>query len=681
MKRIAAALIAFAMLAASLTTAIGENAEGDAVAFARTVTQTIADMGDNPDIGNRSSGSPAEKQAADFIEQTMKDIGLQNVTVDPFTADTWVFNRGRVYYTDAQGERQFLPLGGFATNLTADMLEASVVYVGRGTAEDYEGLDVEGKIVLFDIDQAEDWWVEIPAYEAHLHGALCALVCNVSGYAYYDGDTIGSQDYCGPDDVPAFSVSQNSAAILRALIDENGGEAPVVLDVDSVVEHDGHSQNVWGEIPGATDEVIFFFAHYDGYYHSFFDDASGVGTMLSIARELLNNGYTPDKTLRFVAHGAEEWGHADTEFDWSAGAFAEITQVHPEWAEKGFVVLNIDGMYPVEGHTAFRAAATYEVADFAAEVGEPLYADGAYGFEALAPTTAWTEDFGYVRAGVPAIVASHATPDEIYHGPAYHSTMDNVALGVDEAAWAKTIELFTEYALRLDALAARPMRYAERYEAMAEIYEGEADIDGFLAAARALDERIAALNRDYVAAIDGGDAEAAAALRAEGLALDAATQPIFRDIVAATTALDWEDNTLFPFETTDANIEALEAAIGLLEAGDAATALDECLAAVDYNWYAYSFSRETYDYMLDKMFNKAEGTWGEGMIRFDGENLWTLIHSLMDKVEAGEADFGDEIAQLHSALERQQANRAQLDAQLSEDTAALAARIETVSAN
>ena len=55
----------------------------DAVTFARTVTQTIADMGDNPDVGNRSSGSPAEKQAAGFIEQTMKDIGLQNVTVDP----------------------------------------------------------------------------------------------------------------------------------------------------------------------------------------------------------------------------------------------------------------------------------------------------------------------------------------------------------------------------------------------------------------------------------------------------------------------------------------------------------------------------------------------------------------------------------------------------------------------
>ena len=647
----------------------------DAVTFARTVTQTIADMGDNPDIGNRSSGSPAEKQAADFIEQTMKYIGLQNVTVDPIILDNWTFNRGRVYYTDAQGGQQFFPLGGFATNLVCDMQEVSVVYVGRGTAEDYEGLDVEGKVVLFDIDQSEDWWVEIPAYEAHVHGALCALVCNVSGHACYDADTIGSQDYCGPGGVPAFSLSQNSAAILRQLAEDNGGEARVILDVDSVVTLDGRSQNIWGEIPGATDEVIYFFAHYDGYYHSFFDDASGVGTMLSIARELVNSGYTPDKTIRFVAHGAEEWGHADTEYDWSAGAYAEITQTHPEWADTGFVVLNIDGMYPVQGHTAFAAAATYEVEAFAALIGEPLYADGAYGFEAKSPTTCWTEDFGYVRAGVPAIVASHAEPESVYHGPAYHSTMDNVILGVDEAAWAKTIELFKQYALSLDALATRPMNFSNRFQVMAESYEGDADIEGYLQAASALDEKIAALNADHAAALEKGDAEAAAALRTEGLALDAVTQPIFKDIVAATTAFDWEDNTVFPYEQTNANIEALEAAIAALEKGDVETALD-ALTGEDYNWYAYSFSQQTYDYMLDKMFNKAEGTWGEGMIRFDGENLWSLMHGLMEKGEG--ADYAAEIAELEAALARQQDNRAALDAQMTGDVAQFAERIQNL---
>ncbi|MDO5298257.1 MAG: hypothetical protein Q4F18_02435 [Clostridia bacterium] len=126
------------------------------VDFAMQVTQTIADMGDNPDVGNRSSGSEAERQAAAFIQQTMEEIGLSNVTADAFTSDNWTFNRGRVYYTDETGAQQFLPLGGFATNLTTDMQEVKVVYAGRGTEADYDGLDVQGKVVLIDINQAED---------------------------------------------------------------------------------------------------------------------------------------------------------------------------------------------------------------------------------------------------------------------------------------------------------------------------------------------------------------------------------------------------------------------------------------------------------------------------------------------------------------------------------------------
>ena len=671
------ALMAVATLSASAAgvqlaevSAIGEPD----VSFAMEVTQTIADMGDNPDVGNRSSGSAAERQAAEYIQSVMAEIGLSNVTMDTFTADNWSFNRGRVYYTDVHGELQYLPLGGFATNLTCELQEAELVYAGRGTAADYEGLDVEGKVVLIDIDQSEDWWIEIPTYEAHLRGALCVLACNVSGYAYYDGDTIGSQDICGPADAPAFSVSQNGAAALRAAIEAGGGVAQIVLDVDSVVTMDGASQNVWGEIPGSTDEVIYFFAHYDGYYHSYFDDASGVGSMLAIAKAMIDAGYEPDKTIRFVAHGAEEWGDSDTEYDWGIGAFKQITEVHPEWAEDAFAILNIDGMYPVEGHTAFAVAATYELGEFARENGEPLYQDGAYGFEVTMPTGCSTEDFSYVMAGVPSIVASYAEPHDLYHGAAYHSSMDNVILGVDEDAWQLMLNLFAGYARALDALACRPMDFTARIEALEAACDGKLEIDlsELYAAAEALDGEVESINAGYAEALASGDAETAAALRESGLALDEAMFEIFREVAAATVAFDWEDNVVFPFEVTWANIEALESAIASLEAGDAATALDEYLYCVDYNWYAYEFSQETYDYMLDKMYVKAEGTWGEGMIRFPGENLWTVIHSLMDKAEQEGPDYSDEIAALQESLERQYGYAEEAEAQLTEDAAHIA---------
>ena len=78
------------------------------------------------------------------------------------------------------------------------------------------------------------------------------------------------------------------------------------------------------------------------------------------------------------------------------------------------------------------------------------------------------------------------------------------------------------------------------------------------------------------------------------------------------------------------------------------------------------------------MFNKAAGTWGEGMIRFDGENLWVLMHSLMEKGEG--ADYSEEIAELEAALARQQENRATLDARITADVAQLTEHISTVTA-
>lgn len=44
------------------------------------------------------------------------------------------------------------------------------MYVNKGTRQDYEGLDVTGKIVLLDIDQRNDWWITYPMLEAMAPG-------------------------------------------------------------------------------------------------------------------------------------------------------------------------------------------------------------------------------------------------------------------------------------------------------------------------------------------------------------------------------------------------------------------------------------------------------------------------------------------------------------------------------
>ncbi|MEZ5286422.1 MAG: M28 family peptidase [Vicinamibacterales bacterium] len=41
--------------------------------------------------------------------------------------------------------------------------------------------------------------------------------------------------------------------------------------------------NVWGELPGTTDEDIIVMAHHDGFYESSLDNASGMAVMLGLA--------------------------------------------------------------------------------------------------------------------------------------------------------------------------------------------------------------------------------------------------------------------------------------------------------------------------------------------------------------------------------------------------------------
>ena len=54
-------------------------------------------------------------------------------------------------------------------------------------------------------------------------------------------------------------------------------------------------------------------------------------TELSLAQALIRSGYKPQKTLVFIAFAAEEWGKINSRYDWSAGAYAEMTQGQNDW--------------------------------------------------------------------------------------------------------------------------------------------------------------------------------------------------------------------------------------------------------------------------------------------------------------------------------------------------------------
>ncbi|MGL4791805.1 MAG: M20/M25/M40 family metallo-hydrolase, partial [Anaerotignaceae bacterium] len=598
------------------------------IQFSEEVIDYISSLGDNPDVGNRSSGSKAEQETADFIMKKFEEIGLTNITKDTITVDTWSFNKARIYY----GDDQYISVGGYATQLVADMQAAEIVYVGKGTEADYEGVDVSGKFVLIDIDQLNEWWISHPAYQAHVKGAAGVIAVSVDGYALYDDDTIGVQDVCLDKDIPVLAISRNGAEILKGLMEENSGVAQVVLDVESIITENGQGQNVWAEISGETDEVIYIMAHIDGYFHAFFDDASGVGTMLGIAKAIVDSGYTPNKTIRFIGHGSEEWGKTGVEYDWATGSFKQIMEVHPEWAEDAFAIINLDGFYAVEGQKNFAIATSYELNNFTAKSIEGLTDNTEYFIDVISPTTCYTEDFSYSQAGIPTIVASGGgLQEEPYRNLAYHSSADTKELGFDRDFFKLYHEVFGNALLDLDLLAIRPMDFATRFEAMKESYTGEdIDFDKAIEVSTTLRNYIDSINTDYALAVSENP-EKAKEIRQNAITINTWLYELNKEVQQNFVRFNWEGEIIFPHEQPQNNIYYIEGGLEALNAGNGQLAYDDYIYGVDYNWYAYDFDRETFNYNVSRVRDNAVGTWGEGLLDNPNEDLFDVIKSLASK--------------------------------------------------
>ncbi len=648
--------LAFAIMLVLGTTACGDKSLGndseavngfnDAIDmdFAKEVQRTISEFGDDEAVGMRSAGSSAETETAKYIESLMKDIGLQNVTMDETTVDGWTFNGANITFTDADGNTEKIDLGGYQTTLQAKDEECELVYVGEGTMYDYEDMDVNDKLVLLDVDQNENWWINYPAYQAKVKGAKAVIAMSI--YKDEGEDRIGVQDICGPADAPALAISEKDSKALQKAIKASGGDSiKVKLNCDSKVTEDATSHNVWGEIPGKTDETIFLFGHMDGYFHSAYDDAEGAAVTMSIAKALIDSNYEPDKTIRFCIHGAEEWGVSGSEYDWSAGAYQDIETNHPDWVNGAFAIVNNDGGYTVEGETQAGTYTTSELKPFVEQSLGEIIGDSKYEWTHFNNSTG-TEDFHWARIGIPSIVAGEGE-GTAYDDMGYHSTYDSMeAQPLDEEGFREMILTYGKFAIDLDELNVRPMDFGNRIQEFKESMNendiiSDEDFAKAEAAAKALQAKIDAVEKS-------GDKEAAVELNKE-------TQEVFKVLQDYWLGMDYiEVDECVRHELYQNNIELLDEAIKALEAGNVQEAYDEYLSGVDWAWYEMNFDQETTQYMIDQQKNNSEGTFGEGLVRTPIADTDHVVRSLGEKYDVEGADVSADIEELKTIRNTQQ---------------------------
>lgn len=687
-KRIVSMLLAVFLLVSA--TACAKQPDTDAtqtylskvdVDYSYNLALKLEEIRSNEKLGYRTAGSEAELATGDMLKEEMERIGLQDVTKDAFTLDTWTFTKAQLCFEDGAGEEYVAELGGYQTNFVTDGAETfTVIDGGQGTEADLAGLDVTGKLVLVDINQRADWWINYPAYEAHLAGAAAVIAVQDGGYAEVSDDALNAQDICGPSDAPAFSMSRTDAELLRAAMDENG-EANVTLDADSRVEMDGTSYNVIDTIPGRdTESMVLMSAHYDSYFAGFQDDNAAIALMMGIAKGLIDSGYQPEKTLVFCAMAAEEWGVSNMRYDWSTGAYNQIFRVHPEWVGKVIADINFELPAMNEG-TADQIRTSYELKTFVDGFKSTVpQVDGVFpdGIEIIVPTQTWSDDFSLSIAGVPSSVTALRGGFAQTH---YHSQFD------DRDTYSREAFLFHHnmYGLLMmayDHCAVSPLDFSTRLSVLRESMDDtimtaeqmdalSAALDEAEAAAGTAWDKVSEANAAYQQALDAGDTDKADELLAEAREMNANVLAAFKLAEDSFVRLTWEDSSIFPHEHSQNNLLALEGAAEALKQGDSAAALDEYLYLVDNNWYAYDWSRETFEYFTDYVLNQSADRlmWGAGRVQ-GHEDLFDVIRSLQEKYGDSSADYTAELARLDQAIETQ---RTMLNEQVEHEVSALEA--------
>lgn len=659
------------------------------VKYSYELAKRMEQFKSHPILGYRPAGSKAEFATGEMLKTEMEALGLSDVTKDAVTVDGWEFHKATLRYENAAGEPVSVELGAYQTTFVTDgPRDFSLMYLGKGTEKDYAGKDVTGKLVLVEINQRDEWWINYPVYQAHLKGAAALIAVQSGGYGEIDDEALNAQDIAGPENAPAFSISRKDAAALMKQL-QGKEEIPVTFEADSRVTRNCTTYNIVGRIPGRhPDRMVLLSAHYDSYFDGFQDDNTAIALLFGIAKAFLESGYRPNNTIVICAMASEEWGVVDSNFDWSTGAYEQIFTAHPEWV--GRVIADLNFELPALAHgTRARIRSCYEYVSFLEEYLADLpNLTMAYPEETAvtSPIETWSDDFSMAIAGVPSMVNDFTGGS--FMETHYHSQFDNDDF-YDEQVYRLHHELFALLILALDETAVVPLQFSpvvqrirkgleqcrdicyradvtgqlgDRKQALLKkIEELEALSDRALKKCREEYEQITEYNREYRQLLRDGRAAEAEKFFIQLRDIEKKLLARFKQEQDAFVRIDWYGNVLYPHEISSANLKLLGGAVRNLKEQRLSSALRK-LYQVDNNAYAFMFDEEVYRHFTDYVFHQPKDRlkWGYGRL-LEHENLYGTVKQLLYKEQQSEnmqengtteTDYREEIVDLEQACSK-----------------------------
>ncbi len=322
-------------------------------------------------LAGRRAGTPGAERAARYVVAAFESAGLEPPADHPTYLQTFEFPVGVALGPDSrlmlqdgsrlatvfEPGRDFIPLAGSLS----DRVIQPVFFAGYGISapalgyDDYAGLDVRGRIVLVlrHGPEGENPGGRFDRYLSERHKAATARALGAKAILFVNGPASEGIDRLlsfavdeepGSMGIVALSITQAVAQRIAALgggdlaerqraIDKSGKPHSrlienAVLNLRADLQaRTRTTHNVIGVVrgrdPALADEAVIIGAHYDGLglggpgsldpvpgeiHNGADDNASGVAALIELAQFFAYPTNRPDRTLVFVAFGAEEEG-------------------------------------------------------------------------------------------------------------------------------------------------------------------------------------------------------------------------------------------------------------------------------------------------------------------------------------------------------------------------------------
>lgn len=405
--------------AALLANATAQDAVQKLAARAQGDTPIFEDLKELCDgIGGRPTGSAACDRAIEWSAKKFRDIGIQNVTIEPFTAPRMWLPGSAEASTVTPVKFNIRIAAAPMSPSTNGPLEAKLVDVGEGTPEAFARLGpaIRGSIVLVHSSEMKTFddlfgeymrnGVLLEAARKYQPAAMLLESTRPRGLLYRHPISLDT-NYAP---MPAAIISREHAGRLARLAEK--GDVRVRLNLINRTAPSYQSKNIIAEIRGREkpDEVVLIGAHLDSWDLGTGAEDNGVNCALVIdlARAFHDLGLTPRRTIRFALFTGEEQG--------MLGSKAYVAQHKRELDKFAAVVVfdtgsgHLNGFY-LNGREELRAPVNHAL--------EGL--DGMKPTEHIVDAIDGTDNFDFLISGVPNLVGIQ---DPIPYLPDYHAESD-----------------------------------------------------------------------------------------------------------------------------------------------------------------------------------------------------------------------------------------------------------------